>query len=127
MFDTAFHHTLPAYAYLYGLPYEYYENQITSALSFGSTIQDIPYMGLLVAQPMDVLPNSTPYEIAQFTVWDTGMTAETLVLSAGPAGRGGAGGGVDDGASAVIGGQAIGRVSFPMGSIRASISSAAVW
>ena len=22
VFDTAFHHTLPAYAYLYGLPYE---------------------------------------------------------------------------------------------------------
>jgi acetate kinase len=25
VFDTAFHATLPAYAYLYGLPYEYYE------------------------------------------------------------------------------------------------------
>ncbi len=24
VFDTAFHHTLPSYAYLYGLPYEYY-------------------------------------------------------------------------------------------------------
>ena len=27
VFDTAFHHTLPPYAYLYGLPYEYYEQQ----------------------------------------------------------------------------------------------------
>ncbi len=27
VFDTAFHHTLPSYAYLYGLPYEYYEKQ----------------------------------------------------------------------------------------------------
>lgn len=27
VFDTAFHHTLPAYAYLYGLPYEYYEQK----------------------------------------------------------------------------------------------------
>jgi acetate kinase len=27
VFDTAFHHTLPAYAYLYGLPYEFYEKQ----------------------------------------------------------------------------------------------------
>ncbi|NQV31109.1 MAG: acetate/propionate family kinase [Phycisphaeraceae bacterium] len=27
VFDTAFHHTLPPYAYLYGLPYEAYENQ----------------------------------------------------------------------------------------------------
>lgn len=25
VFDTAFHHTLPSYAYLYGLPYEFYE------------------------------------------------------------------------------------------------------
>lgn len=27
VFDTAFHHTLPSYAYLYGLPYGYYEKQ----------------------------------------------------------------------------------------------------
>ena len=27
VFDTAFHHTLPAYAYLYGLPYEFYEKK----------------------------------------------------------------------------------------------------
>ena len=27
VFDTAFHHTLPAYAYLYGLPYELYEEK----------------------------------------------------------------------------------------------------
>ena len=26
VFDTAFHQTMPAYAYMYGLPYEYYEN-----------------------------------------------------------------------------------------------------
>ncbi len=25
VFDTSYHHTLPAYAYLYGVPYEYYE------------------------------------------------------------------------------------------------------
>ena len=25
VFDTAFHHTLPAYAYIYGLPFEYYK------------------------------------------------------------------------------------------------------
>lgn len=28
VFDTAFHHTLPPYAHLYGLPYEYYEKGI---------------------------------------------------------------------------------------------------
>src|SRR4029450_7655006 len=27
VFDTAFHHTLPAYAYLYGLPYDLYEKK----------------------------------------------------------------------------------------------------
>jgi acetate kinase len=27
VFDTAFHHTLPAHAYLYGLPYEFYEEK----------------------------------------------------------------------------------------------------
>jgi len=27
VFDTAFHHTLPTYAYLYGLPYEYYKTK----------------------------------------------------------------------------------------------------
>jgi acetate kinase len=27
VFDTAFHHTLPPYAFLYGLPYEYYEKK----------------------------------------------------------------------------------------------------
>ena len=32
VFDTAFHHTLPSYAYLYGLPYEYYEKQARAAL-----------------------------------------------------------------------------------------------
>ncbi|MBP7936992.1 MAG: acetate/propionate family kinase [Phycisphaerae bacterium] len=27
VFDTAFHHTLPSYAYLYGLPYEHYQQK----------------------------------------------------------------------------------------------------
>src|SRR5262249_16817760 len=27
VFDTSFHHTLPPHAYLYGLPYEYYEKK----------------------------------------------------------------------------------------------------
>ena len=32
VFDTAFHHTLPAYAYLYGLPYELYEKKARAPL-----------------------------------------------------------------------------------------------
>ena len=34
VFDTAFHHTLPAYAYLYGLPFELYEKQKCPPLRF---------------------------------------------------------------------------------------------
>ena len=34
VFDTAFHHTLPAYAFLYGLPYEYYEKKAVRRYGF---------------------------------------------------------------------------------------------
>ena len=34
VFDTAFHHTLPSYAYLYGLPYEYYEKKSVRRYGF---------------------------------------------------------------------------------------------
>jgi acetate kinase len=34
VFDTAFHHTLPAYAFLYGLPYEFYENKAVRRYGF---------------------------------------------------------------------------------------------
>ena len=34
VFDTAFHHTLPPYAYLYGLPYELYERQAVRRYGF---------------------------------------------------------------------------------------------
>jgi acetate kinase len=37
VFDTAFHHTLPAYAYLYGLPYEYYEKKSVRRYGFHGT------------------------------------------------------------------------------------------
>jgi acetate kinase len=37
VFDTAFHHTLPAYAYLYGLPYEYYEKKGVRRYGFHGT------------------------------------------------------------------------------------------
>lgn len=33
-FDTAFHQTLPSFAYLYGLPYEYYEKQAVRRYGF---------------------------------------------------------------------------------------------
>ena len=37
VFDTAFHHTLPSYAYLYGLPYEYYEKKGVRRYGFHGT------------------------------------------------------------------------------------------
>ena len=37
VFDTAFHHTLPAYAYLYGLPYELYEKKGVRRYGFHGT------------------------------------------------------------------------------------------
>jgi acetate kinase len=37
VFDTAFHQTLPAYAYLYGLPYEYFEKKQIKRYGFHGT------------------------------------------------------------------------------------------
>jgi acetate kinase len=48
IFDTAFHHTLPAYAYLYGLPYEYYEKLGVRRYGFHGTSHH--YVSLRTAQ-----------------------------------------------------------------------------
>lgn len=48
VFDTAFHHTLPPYAYLYGLPYEYYEKQGIRRYGFHGTSH--AYVSLKAAQ-----------------------------------------------------------------------------
>ena len=37
VFDTAFHQTMPAYAYLYGLPYEYFEDKRIRRYGFHGT------------------------------------------------------------------------------------------
>ncbi|MBP3622145.1 MAG: acetate kinase [Lachnospiraceae bacterium] len=37
VFDTAFHQTMPAYAYMYGLPYEYYEKYKVRRYGFHGT------------------------------------------------------------------------------------------
>ena len=34
VFDTAFHHTLPPYAFLYALPYEFYEKKAVRRYGF---------------------------------------------------------------------------------------------
>jgi acetate kinase len=48
VFDTAFHHTLPSYAYLYGLPYEYYEKKSVRRYGFHGSSHS--YVALRAAQ-----------------------------------------------------------------------------
>jgi acetate kinase len=48
VFDTSFHHTLPARAYLYGLPYELYEKQAVRRYGFHGTSH--AYASLRAAQ-----------------------------------------------------------------------------
>jgi acetate kinase len=55
VFDTAFHHTLPAYAYLYGLPYEYYEKKGVRRYGFHGTSHH--YVSLRAAQVLKRRPN----------------------------------------------------------------------
>lgn len=55
VFDTAFHHTLPAYAYLYGLPYEFYERKGVRRYGFHGTSHH--YVSLRAAQFLKRRPN----------------------------------------------------------------------
>jgi acetate kinase len=55
VFDTAFHHTLPAYAFLYGLPYEYYEKKGVRRYGFHGTSHH--YVSLRAAQFLKRRPN----------------------------------------------------------------------
>ena len=48
VFDTAFHHTLPAHAHLYGLPYGLYEEKRVRRYGFHGTSHE--YVGLRAAQ-----------------------------------------------------------------------------
>jgi acetate kinase len=55
VFDTSFHHTLPAYAYLYGLPYELYEKKAVRRYGFHGTSHS--YVTLRAAQFLGRRPN----------------------------------------------------------------------
>jgi acetate kinase len=55
VFDTAFHHTLPAHAYLYGLPYELYEKKSVRRYGFHGTSHH--YVSLRAAQFLKRRPN----------------------------------------------------------------------
>lgn len=48
VFDTAFHHTLPSHAYLYGLPYDFYENKGVRRYGFHGTSHQ--YVSLRAAE-----------------------------------------------------------------------------
>ncbi len=56
VFDTAFHHTLPPYAYLYGLPYELYEKKGVRRYGFHGTSHQ--YVALRAAQFLERRPNA---------------------------------------------------------------------
>ncbi len=55
VFDTSFHHTLPAWSYLYGLPYELYEQQGVRRYGFHGTSHE--YVSLRAAQFLKRRPN----------------------------------------------------------------------
>ena len=55
VFDTAFHHTLPAYAFLYGLPHEYYEKKGVRRYGFHGTSHN--YVALRAAEFLTRRPN----------------------------------------------------------------------
>jgi acetate kinase len=56
VFDTAFHHTLPAHAYLYGLPYELYEKKGVRRYGFHGTSHH--FVSLRAAQYLKKRPNA---------------------------------------------------------------------
>ena len=55
VFDTAFHHTQPAYAFLYGLPYELYEKKAVRRYGFHGTSHN--YVALRAAEFLKRRPN----------------------------------------------------------------------
>jgi acetate kinase len=55
VFDTAFHHTLPPYAFLYGLPYEFYEKKAVRRYGFHGTSHN--YVALRAAESLKRRPN----------------------------------------------------------------------
>jgi acetate kinase len=55
VFDTAFHHTLPAYAFLYGLPYEFYKKKAVRRYGFHGTSHN--YVALRAAEFLKRRPN----------------------------------------------------------------------
>ncbi|MFI5131471.1 MAG: acetate/propionate family kinase, partial [Chitinophagales bacterium] len=59
VFDTAFHSTLPSYAYLYGLPYEYYEKKAVRRYGFHGSSHS--YVCLKAAQHLQKRVNELEF------------------------------------------------------------------
>jgi acetate kinase len=55
VFDTAFHHTLPAYAFLYGIPYDLYEKKAVRRYGFHGSSHN--YVALRASQFLKKRPN----------------------------------------------------------------------
>jgi len=68
------------------LPSEAYEQQVEAYIktvgpNYGNnTLEDVPYQGRQVPLKVDILPASLPFNVAAFTAWGTGLTAETAEL-----------------------------------------------
>jgi len=57
VFDTAFHHTIPESAYIYPIPYKYYEENDIRRYGFHGTSHR--YVSAIALERMDTKPNST--------------------------------------------------------------------
>ena len=76
VFDTAFHQTLPAYAYLYGLPWEYYEEKGIRRYGFHGT--NHKYVSLKTAEYLN-----RPYNELETIVCHLGNGASVCAIDHG--------------------------------------------
>ena len=76
VFDTAFHQTLPAYAYLYGLPYEYYEEKGIRRYGFHGTSHS--YVSLKAAELL-----KRPYNELEMVICHLGNGASICAVDHG--------------------------------------------
>ena len=76
VFDTAFHQTLPPYAYLYGLPYEYYEQKRIRRYGFHGTSH--AYVSLKAAELL-----KRPYNELEMIVCHLGNGASICAVDHG--------------------------------------------
>ena len=76
VFDTSFHHTLPAYAYLYGLPYDMYEQHGVRRYGFHGTSH--AYVALKTAQHL-----KRPYHSLEIVTCHLGSGASVCAVDHG--------------------------------------------